>query len=402
MAVGAFLLLPLRAATVGFGSRVWSICYHAVLAATVLAMAVTGHLGGNLTHGSDYLVKHMPPGLRSTLTVLPKPVREFLDLPDALAAPAPGGATIYTALLGPAFDKHCVSCHNDKKTKGGLRMDSMAAILKGGDTGPGISLGKPNESEVIHRITLPADDDDFMPPDGKPALSKEEVAAIRWWVESGQPAETLITAITDAPVEVKSFLDRAAKELTASAGPGPAEPAAAPQAGLPAEAIDKINSSGPGRVQPVSRDPKDGLILVNAGSGPAFNDEALARIAPVAPLLREIDLSRTGITDQGLALVAKCPDLRKLRLDQTKIGSSGVASLLALGNLETLNLFGTAVDDTAIDHLAQLKALKAVYLGETKVTPDGLKKLQAALPDCKVLGSEAPPVAPAPTPPPKA
>ena len=67
--------------------------------------------------------------------------------------------------LGKKIDGNkCLECHNPNKIKGKLLMDSAVALLKGGDTGPGLVTGKPDESEIIKRVVLPKDHDDIMPP----------------------------------------------------------------------------------------------------------------------------------------------------------------------------------------------------------------------------------------------
>src|SRR5271154_4369842 len=46
----------------------------------------------------------------------------------------------------PLLAEKCYSCHGDKKQKGGLRLDSIEAILKGGESGPAVVPGKPDDS----------------------------------------------------------------------------------------------------------------------------------------------------------------------------------------------------------------------------------------------------------------
>ena len=50
--------------------------------------------------------------------------------------------------IRPVLVTHCYECHSDKaaKLKGGLLLDSREGLLKGGDTGPSVIPGKPNES----------------------------------------------------------------------------------------------------------------------------------------------------------------------------------------------------------------------------------------------------------------
>lgn len=64
------------------------------------------------------------------------------------------------------------------------------------------------------------------------------------------------------------------------------------------------------------------------------------------------------------------------------------ALLLALGdlpNLRLLDLSGMPVDDTETENIARLRSLRRLYLSRTKVTDVGVKKLQQALPNCKIV-----------------
>src|SRR4051812_7649821 len=54
--------------------------------------------------------------------------------------------------IRPVLVERCQTCHGDQKPKGGLRLTSREALLKGGDSGPAISPGRPDESLLIHAI----------------------------------------------------------------------------------------------------------------------------------------------------------------------------------------------------------------------------------------------------------
>ena len=86
--------------------------------------------------------------------------------------------------IQPILEKRCYECHAAKKQKHKLRFDSGAAILKGGKDGPILVPGKPDESKIIKRISLPKDDDDIMPPEGDP-LTKAQIELIKKWVAAG-------------------------------------------------------------------------------------------------------------------------------------------------------------------------------------------------------------------------
>jgi len=103
--------------------------------------------------------------------------------------------------LTPDFDREikpfvvrsCVSCHNAESMRGGFRMDSARAILKGGNSGPAVFPGKSGDSLIIHALTG-KEDVEQMPPKG-PKLSKDEIALLRSWIDSGAKlpvSETLV------------------------------------------------------------------------------------------------------------------------------------------------------------------------------------------------------------------
>ena len=82
----------------------------------------------------------------------------------------------------PLLAENCYSCHGDKKQKGGLRLDSLEAILKGGESGPAVVAGKPEESLIVEAINYEGLE---MPPNGK--LGPEKVAVLTRWVSLGAP-----------------------------------------------------------------------------------------------------------------------------------------------------------------------------------------------------------------------
>jgi mono/diheme cytochrome c family protein len=102
----------------------------------------------------------------------------------AAAATAPAPGVDFIRDVQPIFENKCLECHNPNKIKGKLLMDTAAALLKGGDTGPGLIAGKPDESEIIKRVVLPKDHDDIMPPKGGP-LAANEVDVLKRWVAEG-------------------------------------------------------------------------------------------------------------------------------------------------------------------------------------------------------------------------
>jgi hypothetical protein len=96
----------------------------------------------------------------------------------------------------PLLANECYQCHSAEKEKGGLRLDHRDFILKGGETGPAVVVGKPDESPMIEAVRR-SDHDFVMPP--KKALTESQVAVLEKWVALGAPwpAETAKQGTTD-------------------------------------------------------------------------------------------------------------------------------------------------------------------------------------------------------------
>lgn len=86
----------------------------------------------------------------------------------------------YAAQIKPVFVSRCVACHGVLKQEGGLRLDTGALAVKGGDSGPIIKPGDVAHSLLLKRIAA-TDPAERMPPEGEP-LKPEQIAAIRDWI----------------------------------------------------------------------------------------------------------------------------------------------------------------------------------------------------------------------------
>lgn len=91
----------------------------------------------------------------------------------------------FTKDIKPIFEARCISCHGRGKSKGSFRMDSRETMLEGGDSGPAIVLGKSAESYLIE-LVMGFDPDNVMPQKGT-KLTREQVAALRGWIDQGAP-----------------------------------------------------------------------------------------------------------------------------------------------------------------------------------------------------------------------
>ena len=105
--------------------------YRWCLCCSFFALVLASHFGGSLTHGSDYLARYAPGPLRAWLGGA---------APAAPAPPKPKDIAqlqVFAEVIQPVLQRDCVSCHGPEKPKGKLRLDSLEALLKGGEFGAG-------------------------------------------------------------------------------------------------------------------------------------------------------------------------------------------------------------------------------------------------------------------------
>ena len=121
----------------------------------------------------------------------------------------------------PVLVEQCYKCHSAtaKKLQAGLLLDNRSALLVGGDTGPAIVPGKPDDSLLVQAVRY----DDValqMPPHGK--LPAEQIAALSTWVKMGAPWPGGDTKVATPLPSRRSTSKGAARPLGLATGAGEA------------------------------------------------------------------------------------------------------------------------------------------------------------------------------------
>ena len=321
---------------------------------------ITGHLGGSLTHGSDYLTKSWT--LTSDTVALRKPIPNVQE------------AMVYPDVIQPILQTKCYSCHGKNKQKGKLRMDDSLRLMKGGKDGPVIIPGNVEKSEMAKRISLPREDDDHMPPKEKPQPTEQEIALIHWWIKSGASFDKKVKQL-DQPEELKPALLalQNVQEKKIIVPDLPAKPVVKAND----VAIKKLKDIG-AVVDPVAQNTN--YLSANFVTVTNPGDREIQLLLPLKEQLIELKLSGASITDSALLVIAQFKNLMRLQLDHTKITDKGLASLRALEDLRYLNLVGTAVTEKGVMQLKDLKNLRSIYLYQTGVKKSEWKDLKKAFP----------------------
>ena len=346
--------------------------YPPLLAATLVAVVLTGHRGAELTHGAGYLTQYLPDPLRGLFGVAEarasRPTIANID-----------SAYVYADLVAPVLGARCVSCHGPAKEKGGLRLDSGEGLLKGGSNGSPIVAGLPEESDLYRRITLPPGHEDAMPPGGAAPLGVGETELIRWWILNGASLETRVAEIEETPASVETLFRRIAPPR----GEDPTGLYAVEVEPADRAAIETLRTAG-FRVSPIAEDVSL-LQVTTVNLRKRLVDADLARLVPVAEQVAWLDLGGTRVGDSGLGVVTGMPHLMRLHLNGTSVTDAGLRHLTGLEKLEYLNLYGTRITDDGIEHLEKLQGLRTLYLWQTDLTEEGMDRLKAGLPGTDII-----------------
>ncbi|MCF7561550.1 DUF1553 domain-containing protein [Sabulilitoribacter multivorans] len=155
--------------------------YRFMLFATVVFLTIAGHLGASLTHGEDYLTAVLPGNKNNYDNEKSKALLSELNASDSLSELQKDKLNLEVRGL---FAHKCYQCHSENKQKGGLVLEHKKGVFKGGESGLVVVLGKPKESELYRRITLPAYHKEVMPTKGK-LLTSDEIELVKLWIETG-------------------------------------------------------------------------------------------------------------------------------------------------------------------------------------------------------------------------
>ena len=95
----------------------------------------------------------------------------------------------YEKDIKPLLEKSCVKCHSGEKPKGKYRMDSLATVIKGGESGDSAIIpGNSAKSPMVAYVSELVEDMEMPPTDKRdkyPALTKEQIGLLRAWIDQG-------------------------------------------------------------------------------------------------------------------------------------------------------------------------------------------------------------------------
>jgi len=335
-------------------------CISGVL---IVLISITGHLGGSLTHGADYLTAPLKSDGKKGGAAIP-PITNVQE------------AFVYQNAVQPLLKSRCYSCHGSEKQKGKLRLDEEAFILKGGEDGHTLVKGKADESELIKRLLLPLTDEDHMAPKEKPQLTPNEITLLKWWIDNGADFKKKFKELPQPEI---------IKPVLAALQKGETENGEVKASEIPVEEVDAVDNKVLQQftnlgisVFPVAQNTN--YLSANFINAKSMGKEVKDLIKSIKKQLTWLKLENSKVNDQTLEAIKDCKNLTRLSLNYTAITDAGLAQLKDLDQLQSLSLVGTKVTLSGINQLKKLKNLKFIYVYQSNINKADLLKIKQLLP----------------------
>jgi uncharacterized membrane protein len=302
---------------------------------TIVLLSVTGHFGGSITHGKDYLK-----------------IPEFKEDYKIVKLDS---IELYSQVIQPILDNKCVKCHNQNKSKGGLILNSQNAILKGGESGVILTAFDPAGSHLYNYPNLPMEDEMHMPPEGNSQLTNLEIQLIKLWIESGSDFEN-VTRVDDLSIENKNSL--------ISFFPPEQKNVSPPSLNHLKKLIDLDFR--------LERNSNENNFIEAKFVGTKLKSSHISALLKIKKQLIKLDLSNSNLNDKLFFRLSKLENLKYLKVDNTSLIDISLKHLPKF--LETLIINGNNISNDGLSFLEGNVSLKNIYAWNTNIDDEKINK----------------------------
>ena len=313
--------------------------YNHVLSSFVFAtvlLTITGHNGGSLTHGKDYL--------------------KLPDFEKEISIVSYDSIHVFNQVISPILDSKCVKCHNTGKSKGNLMLSSIDKILLGGEKGQIIKSNSSVDSRLYTYLNLPIDDEMHMPPDGNSQLNDNEKELIKLWIDEGADFYNFRKMNDDNfSKEILSFLP---KEIASVDPPNRND------------LVKLIENEF--RIERISTE--NNFIDIKY-QGKSFKQSYLRLLSKVSDNIKRLDLSFVDLSSIDLSRVDDFDNLTYLNLNNTKLTTKKLQKLDL--NIQTLILSNNNFDVSVFDKFISNPTNERVFAYNTISDLDLTKEISA-------------------------
>ena len=356
-----FLIWILRALNFNLNKSIYRISNFAIL----ILILITGHYGGEMTHGKGYLIKGLPFIKQKKIpTIFLAKKENSLD-----------SMYVFEDLIYPVFEEKCIACHNKKQAYGGLNMSKYENIIKGGNSGLGIQKGNPYKSLIYKRVSMSQNEANFMPPAGTP-LTFDQVAVLKWWIDNSAKLKTPLTKLRNdknirSLVEENYKLDLREKSYIETLNLAPIDE-------------NKLEVFKDEKYHWRFLDSEKSLLDVKfIGKKITRNDIEL--LSKLKNHIIWLNLSNCQLKDDLISFLPHFPNLTRLRVQKNKLTDKFITHIKDIKNLRELNIYGTQVTDASLNICSKMKNLEKIFLWNSKVTPLGIQEFKTQNPTIEII-----------------
>lgn len=309
------------------------------------AILFTGHQGAGITHGQNFLLAPIMPEKKEPVVLLED-------------------AELFANVVRPILRTKCMGCHNDKKAKGQLVMETEEFLLKGGKSGKLWDSTEADYGLMLKRIHLPLETKKHMPPQGKPQLTAEEIEILNEWIKSG--ADFKIKVLDLAPASALRIMAEP-KFITIETDDYDFDPASE-------KAIQTLNTNYR-IVYPLAKESP--ALAAELFSASQFKSENLNELLTVRKQLVSLNLNKMPLQEEDLKTISQFSNLRKLNLSFTGIKGTSLAELNKLKKLKHLSLSGNPLNMDDLKKILSLPEISKLFLWNTGLKAEEIKLVTA-------------------------
>lgn len=334
--------------------------FYLVFGLVIVLVGVTGHLGGNLTHGETYLMQYAPNAIKKIAGF------ELDKNRDLIKEIHPDSIAVFPYFIQPILEKKCTSCHNALKKEGGLLLTNYKEIIKGGDNGSIINTKLPYKSELLNRVSLPKGHKKFMPPRGN-VMTFGEIQIFDWWMRNGADSiskfssdENMNNKLTftllrdyDLDYNTRAYYEKVKVDSLSNAT---------------ILALNKNNFEIDFMGESIH------MISVKY-KGDSIKMNQIEKLLLAKDQITWLDLSNCNLSDDMMYLLKDLTNLTRLNLNSNPITDLNISSLDNLDHLSSINLYNTEISNTSLEKLVELPSLSKLYIWKTDISPKEIMEI---------------------------
>jgi len=310
----------------------------------VVIISLAGHHGAVITHGENFILAPLAP------------VNERI-------VPAFEDAFVYADMVEPVLENKCFSCHNTKKSKGDLIMDTRELFIKGGKEGVPWDTTKEDLGILMRRLHLPLEDKKHMPPKGKPQLTDDEIFVLHEWIKRGSNFEI-------------RFVDLPQTDTLYAIGKNKLKSGAEENYDFPhadESQITSLNNNYRLVVPVATGSPALSATFYNKSQ---FKISLVEELAPAAQNIVELNLAGMPVKDEDVARFKQFRNLRRLNLNFSEVTGKTMGQLKELPELKMISLSGAPVEYAELRNLSDFPKLRSVYIWSTPAAGEKIEELE--------------------------